>query len=105
MSIIETVIKSKVYLVAEKDNWATSEIPGYRIRISAFNPLDFDNPTEIVISEIEVDFPICVDVSDLTLKTINLMRGAQERLLAETQVKVNNIEEQIQQLLYLPNLE
>jgi hypothetical protein len=81
-----------VYIHWQKYLWQDEEkfkLKGYK---------DDTSPDCIFIREMEVEFEVPDDF-DPVPKQIDMLKEAKQKLMADTQVKINNIDEQIQSLL------
>jgi len=83
-------ITTTVYLTASPVTW---EDGGYHYAIRSY-----ENESDIVVSsqEIEMEVP---EGFDPTQPHIDLLKAEKQRLAAEAQIKMNNLDEQIQSLL------
>lgn len=87
-------------LVATLDHWRCKEGEKIGFYLCTYGASD----GEIVVGEMNATMDIPDDLDELTVnsKFIDAMREEQEKIKSEAQIKVGNIEEQIQQMLSLP---
>jgi len=85
-------VKDTVYMHWEKYNWQDEG----KFRLLSWK--SDTSPEILFIKELEVEFD-APDSYDPVPEQIAVLKSAKQKIMAETQVKVNNIDEQIQSLL------
>ncbi len=83
-------VTETAYLIASPASWDES---GYSYSIYTFKPQD-----KIIVSEMEISMDI-PEGFDPNQPHIDMLQKEKQRIAGEAQIKMNNLEEQIQSLL------